>query len=87
MRMPGRWKLRSLLSGRSQLRSLPRGLLSRLLIVRWTSFSFRENVFALDVLSSDLGLGFEESKRAEEADDESVVADESVKLEDIVDCA
>ena len=41
----------------------------------------------LDALSSDLRPAeFEESKRAEEAEEESV-AEESVKLEEIVDCA
>ncbi len=49
--------------------------------------SLREKVFALDVLSSDLQpAGFDESKRAGEAEDESV-AEESVKLEEIVDWA
>lgn len=47
----------------------------------------RENALALDALSSDFRLGFEVSKSAEEAEDESVVAEESVKLEDIVECA
>ena len=43
----------------------------------------REKAFALDALSSDLRpLGFEESKRADDADEESV-AEDSVKFEDI----
>ena len=46
--------------------------------------SLREKALALDALSSDLRpAGFEESKRAEEAEDESV-ADDKVKLDEIV---
>ena len=47
----------------------------------------RENAFALDALSSDLRpVGFDESKRTEEADEESV-ADDSVKFEEMVEWA
>lgn len=49
--------------------------------------SLRENAFALEVLSSDLRpAGFEESKRADDAEEESV-ADDKVKLEEIEECA
>ena len=56
-------------------------------MVRYTSLSLREKAFALELLSSDLRpAGFEESKRADDAEEESV-ADDSVKFEDIDECA
>ena len=62
-------------------------MLSRPLIVRYTSLSLREKAFALDALSSDFRpAGFDESKSADEADEESV-AEDNVKLEEMVDCA
>ena len=55
--------------------------------MRYTSLSLREKAFALDALSSDLRpAGFDESKSADEADEESV-AEDNVKLEEMVDCA
>ena len=46
--------------------------------------SLRENAFALEALSSNLRpAGFDESKRVEEADEESV-AEDRVRLDEIV---